>query len=191
MVFLLDLKPDSQNILSAANVILDFSYKDLSRFPHILHSLFRPKIPITASDRNAAFQDPVINPLMLQIRRVLQFVQFEICTDDHRLFAAVTTINHIKCLFQCEIRLPLNSKIINDQQSIMIEPVDVCISVLPKHPGERIQNLRKIRRKDPMRRSSNALAMHPAINDLPLPTGPQIKRPLPFSHISSHRSTYV
>ena len=74
MVFLPDLKPDSQNILSAANVILDFSYKDLSRFPHILHSLFRPKIPITASDRNAAFQDPVINPLMLQIRRIPQFI---------------------------------------------------------------------------------------------------------------------
>ena len=39
---------------------------------------------------------------------------------DQRLFTAVTTVDHIEYLFQCKVRVPLNSEIINNQKTVAV-----------------------------------------------------------------------
>ena len=75
---------------------------------------------------------------------MLQFVQCQIGGDNQGQVAAQPCVNNIEYLLQRIFRAALHAQIVNDQQTVMVKTVDVLVSVIGKHPGQRIQNAGKV-----------------------------------------------
>ena len=75
---------------------------------------------------------------------MLQFVQCQIGGDDQRQITAQSGINDIEYLLQRIFRAALHAQIVDDQQAVMVKTVDVLVSVIGEHPGQRIQNAGKV-----------------------------------------------
>ena len=62
---------------------------------------------------------------------------------------------------------------INNQQTVFIKAVNELASIIGIHSGQRIQYSGKVGHQNRNTLSTRAFAMHPAKNDLPIPTSPQ------------------
>ena len=135
-----------------------------NQFLHALHFPLRgflPEVLAGEAHRDAHGKQPVINPGMGGVLRVVQVVQREVGRDDQRLAAAVTAVNHIENLFQPVFRPALHAKIVKDKQRIAAKAGNVLVAPL-KAGGKVIEDKGKIRHVDGISFSMRAFAIQPA-----------------------------
>src|SRR5699024_7355112 len=106
-----------------------------------------PEVVAGKAYRDAHGKQPVINPGMGGVLRVVQVVQREVGRDDQRLAAAVTAVNHIENLFQPVLGAALHAEVVKDQQRIAAKAGNVLVAVL-KAGGKVVEDKGKIRHMD-------------------------------------------
>jgi len=80
-----------------------------------------------------------------QVRRVLEFGQFQVGGDDHGPAAAVSAVDDKKHLLHSIFGTALYTQIINDKQVILVKAGNKLRPVLREHPGQAVQNGGKVR----------------------------------------------
>ena len=81
-----------------------------------------------AGNRNAHFQQAVIDAGMGGILWVPYLVQRQVGSDDQRFLAAVPAVYDVVDLFQCVLGASFHAEIVNDEQGIAAEPVPNIIA---------------------------------------------------------------
>ena len=97
------------------------------RFSFFLRVLFA-ETHTDAGNRNAHFQQAVIDAGMSSILWVSYLVQRQVGGDDRRLSAAVSAVHDAVDLFQCVFGATLHAEVVNDEQGIAAELVHDLIS---------------------------------------------------------------
>src|SRR5699024_5142063 len=100
--------------------------------------VFLPEVLPGKEDRGAPFQDAVIDTGVGQIRRVLEFGQFQVGGDDHGPAAAVAAVNDEKHLLHRILGTALYTQIVNDEQVVLVKAGDKVGPVLGEHPRQAV-----------------------------------------------------
>ena len=107
--------------------------------------IFFPEILPVKKNRRTPFQNTVIDTGVGQVRRVLEFGQFQVGGDDHGPAAAVAAVDDEKHLLHSIFGTALYSQIVNDKQVILVKAGNKLRPVLREHPCQAVQDGGKVR----------------------------------------------